>query len=173
MNEGEEPEEFWEALGGKKDFVSLKSFGIPVDFEPRLFNVSNAAGYMYVKEVFGFMQEDLVNEDVQFLDCYSTVFIWIGNLSNDHERKQAYVRAEKYIEGIQDGRNTDDVQLIEVEAGKEPPSFTVQFMNWEDELAEAWLNADPLKILHDKEVEKKEAEEAKVAHAEANPYEGF
>jgi uncharacterized membrane protein len=82
---------------------------MPVDFQPRLFNVSNRGGYMFVKEVFGFMQDDLDNNDVQILDAYNTVYIWIGNKSNKHEQEQAHDRAEKYINSIQDGRNTDNV----------------------------------------------------------------
>lgn len=123
FSEGEEPEEFWDALGGKQEFMQYKACGIPADFEPRLFNVSNSGGYLFVKEIFGFVQEDLDNTDVHLLDCYSTVYVWIGNKSNKAEREGAYDRAEAYLKSIQDGRDVDDVNIVEVHAGKEPPSF--------------------------------------------------
>ena len=82
------------------------------------------------------------------------MYIWIGNKSNKHEQTQAYDRAEKYIASIQDGRNTDNVSLCEVKAGHEPPSFQVQFLIWEDDVAAEWLTTDPEAMLMAKEVEK-------------------
>lgn len=87
FNEGEADDGFWNALGGKQDYLSASALGMPADFQPRLFNVSNRGGYMFVKEIFGFMQEDLDNNDVQILDAYNTVYIWIGNQSNKHEQE--------------------------------------------------------------------------------------
>jgi hypothetical protein len=55
-------------------------------FEPRLFHVSNASGYTFMKEVVAFTQEDLLNEDVYILDAYDCLFVWIGNKSNKFER---------------------------------------------------------------------------------------
>jgi hypothetical protein len=100
FNEGEGDDDFWTALGGKQDFTSSVALGMPADFQPRLFNVSNQGGFMFVKEVFGFVQEDLDNTDVQILDAYNTVYIWIGNKSNQHEQTQAHDRAERYIASI-------------------------------------------------------------------------
>lgn len=54
--------------------------------------------------------------------------------------------AQKYIDGVKDGRNKDDCQIQEVEAGKEPPSFTVNFTGWTKEKAQKWLDlASPTK----------------------------
>jgi hypothetical protein len=39
------------------------------------------------------------------------------------------------------------VQVVEIEAGKEPTSFTVHFPEWRLEKAQVWLEADPLKRL--------------------------
>lgn len=66
-------------------------------FEPRLFHVSNSTGYMFLKEVAAFTQEDLINDDVYILDAYDTLYLWIGNKSNKFERKGAYTKAEKYL----------------------------------------------------------------------------
>ena len=53
-----------------------------------------------------------------------------------------------------------------VEAGREPPMFRVQFVQWEPEIAEAWLAEDPREIAKQEEEKKEEADAA----AAANPY---
>ena len=42
--EGQEPAEFWAALGGKAAYSSGKEFETESEIEPRLFNMSNASG---------------------------------------------------------------------------------------------------------------------------------
>lgn len=42
FKEGEETDEFWEALGGKTEYSSIKEMGIAPGFEARLFNISNS-----------------------------------------------------------------------------------------------------------------------------------
>lgn len=44
-----------------------------------------------------------------FLDCYSTVYIWIGRLAETVEVRGAHKSAEKYIANVRDSRNKDDV----------------------------------------------------------------
>ena len=54
--EGKEPAEFWDALGGKTEYATIKES--EPDFKPpRLFQCSNARGYFYVEEIFDFDQE--------------------------------------------------------------------------------------------------------------------
>ena len=71
-----------------------------------------------------------MNDDIMLLDAYSTIFVWIGNRSNDFEKRGAFKSASKYIESIRDERDKSNVQIVEVEAGKEPISFTVHFSDW-------------------------------------------
>lgn len=42
FKEGSEVDEFWTALGGKTEYLSVKDLGIMPGFEARLFNCSNA-----------------------------------------------------------------------------------------------------------------------------------
>jgi len=126
-DEGQESEAFWESLGGKGEYSHVKDCSMipPADFEPRLFSVSNASGYIWMKEVPQFQQEDLINEDCMVLDAFSTIYVWIGALSNKFEKKGALVRAQKYLEGLHDSRDKDQVVIEEIEAGHEPPMFRV------------------------------------------------
>lgn len=72
----------------------------------------------------------MLNDDIMLLDAYNTIYVWIGNKSNDFEKRGAYKTATKYIESIQDERDKENVQVVEIEAGKEPPTFTINFTNW-------------------------------------------
>ncbi len=76
------------------------------------------------------------------LDAYSTIYVWIGNKSNDFEKRGAYKSANKYLESIKDDRDKENVQIVEIEAGKEPPSFTVHFNDWRTDRAAKWLADD-------------------------------
>ena len=144
MKEGQESAEFWESVGGQGAYSHVKeSVGFAPGFEPRLFSVSNTSGYMWMEEVPAFAQEDLLNDDCYILDAYSTIYTWIGNKSNSFEKKGVVKRAEKYLAEIRDSRDKNEVIIDEVLAGREPAGFTVQFIQWEPEVAAKWLETDP------------------------------
>ena len=81
-----------------------------------------------MKELPAFTQEDLLNNDVYVLDAYNVLYIWIGNKSNSFEKKGAYSKVEKYLEGLTYSRDKKSVTICEVNAGKEPGQFTVNFI---------------------------------------------
>jgi advillin len=91
----------------------------------------------------------MLNDDIMLLDAYSSIYVWIGNGSNKFEKNGAYKTANRYIESIKDDRDKSSVQIVEVEAGREPPSFTVHFPEWRAEIAQRWLDDDPAKRLAD------------------------
>jgi hypothetical protein len=49
----------------------------------------------------------LQNDDVMIIDAHSAVFVWIGNLSTENERKQAMETAIEYIVQAPDKRPAD------------------------------------------------------------------
>jgi hypothetical protein len=104
------------------------------------------------------------------MDVFDTIYIWIGHKSNKFERNGAAAKAEKYVAGVTDSRNKDEVCIVEVLAGHEPAQFTVQFIQWEPEIAEQWLKDDPVLIAKAAAAEKAE-EEAKEAAKDI--FEGF
>ena len=116
---------------------------------------------MWMEELPAFAQEDLLNEDCYILDAYNTIFTWIGNQSNKFEKTGVVKRAEKYLAECRDARNKNDVIIEEVLAGREPPAFTVQFIQWEPEVAEKWLETDAAVVAE------RTVEESKVAAAAA------
>ena len=123
-----------------------------------------------MKEIAAFAQEDMLNDDVYILDSYDTIYIWIGNCSNKWEQNGARKKVDQYIQGVTDGRAKDEVIVCEIEAGKEPPDFTCSFIQWEPEVAMAWLEADPLlKMRREFEAQ----EEIKKKESERDPFEGY
>ena len=70
IEEGNEPEEFWIALGGKGPYAEYRE-GEAAMREPRLFHVLGFGSA--VEEVYNFEQEDLLIEDCFILDVYTQV----------------------------------------------------------------------------------------------------
>ena len=109
FEEGSETDEFWAALGGKTEYASSKELGFAPGFEPRLFQITNSQGYMYMHEIYNFVQDDLNNNDIMALDAYQTIYIWVGVHANKHEKKNAIGKIEKFIGALQDGRTLKTV----------------------------------------------------------------
>lgn len=55
VDEGQEEEAFWACFdGGKTEYATMKELGFAPGFDPRLFQLSNAQGYMHMREIFNF-----------------------------------------------------------------------------------------------------------------------
>jgi len=67
VREGEETEDFWQAVGGHGEYSKVKEQAMASGFEPRLFHVSNASGYTFMKEVAAYTQEDLNNDGLEVI----------------------------------------------------------------------------------------------------------
>ena len=58
LQEGNETQEFWAALGGKAPYANTKILLEEVpSHSPRLFQCSNASGHFNVEEIFDFAQD--------------------------------------------------------------------------------------------------------------------
>mmetsp|Transcript_6949 Transcript_6949/g.8354 ORF Transcript_6949/g.8354 Transcript_6949/m.8354 type:complete len:131 (-) Transcript_6949:229-621(-) len=64
------------------------------------------------------------------------------------------------------------VVIEEVLAGREPPAFTVQFIQWEPEVAAKWLATDKLVMANKQVGEVRQAAIAAATAALADPFEG-
>ncbi len=115
-----------------------------------------------MKEVYNFMQDDLNNNDVMVLDCYSTLYMWMGKKANKPERTKAIKKVEAYVQGIADERDKKNVQYVEIDPCSEPFQFTTHFPEWEEEVSQKWLEMDPYQAeLARIEAEKQAAFDAK------------
>ncbi|KAK1334869.1 hypothetical protein QTO34_004440 [Cnephaeus nilssonii] len=91
IREGEEPEEFWNSLGGRKHYQTSPLLETQAeDHPPRLYACSNKTGRFIIEEVPGeFTQDDLAEDDVMLLDAWEQIFIWIGKDANEVEKSES------------------------------------------------------------------------------------
>ncbi|XP_030065416.1 villin-1 [Microcaecilia unicolor] len=129
--EGQEPNEFWVALGGKSHYANNKRLQEESqDVTPRLFECSNQTGKFIATEITDFNQDDLEEDDVFLLDTWDQLFFWIGTNANEKEKKEAAITAQEYLKTHPSGRDPD-TPIIVVKQGFEPPTFTGWFLAWD------------------------------------------
>ncbi|XP_068702988.1 gelsolin, cytoplasmic-like isoform X2 [Montipora foliosa] len=132
VREGKEPQNFWKAIGGFEEYATGKKVEKEKpQYPPRLFQCSNASGAFKVEEIFEFSQEDLIEDDVMFLDTYDEVFVWIGEGANEVEKGEAVTVAMDYVRSDPTGRSLEDTMMIQVKQGYEPLNFTGHFHAWD------------------------------------------
>ncbi|KAM9287441.1 villin-1 isoform 2-T2 [Morus bassanus] len=129
--EGQEPTEFWVALGGKSQYANTKRLQEEnPSVSPRLFECSNKTGTFLATEIVDFTQDDLEEDDVYLLDIWDQVFFWIGKDANESEKEASAVMVQEYLRGDPSGRDVD-TPIIVVKQGHEPPTFTGWFLAWD------------------------------------------
>ncbi|XP_062047778.1 villin-1 [Lepus europaeus] len=136
--EGQEPANFWMALGGKAPYANTKRLQEEnLVITPRLFECSNQTGRFLATEIPDFTQDDLEEEDVFLLDAWDQVFFWLGKHANEEEKRAAAVTAQEYLKTHPSGRDPE-TPIIVVKQGHEPPTFTGWFLAWDPF---KWTNA--------------------------------
>ncbi|KAM9443774.1 advillin [Clarias gariepinus] len=131
MAEGQEPMEFWQILGGKTPYANDKRLQQAVnDHQPRLFECSNKTGKFIVTEISNFSQDDLNETDVMLLDTWDQVFLWVGQQSNETEKKESITTCQEYLRTHPSMRDPETPILL-IKQGFEPPTFTGWFLAWD------------------------------------------
>ena len=135
VEEGSEPAEFWEALGGKVAYPSAKSLSDPT-LEPRLFEVSAslARDKVVAEEIVDFAQSDLDQSNVYILDQGAEVAVWVGAHAPKVEQDAAVEMARQFVANAPGGRSKS-TPIYRVPAGAEPPMFTAAFLGWNETAA--------------------------------------
>ncbi|XP_044523486.1 villin-1 [Gracilinanus agilis] len=129
--EGQEPANFWLALGGKAPYANSKRLQEEnLSIAPRLFECSNQTGRFVATEIPDFNQDDLEEDDVFMLDVWDQVFFWIGMYANEEEKTAAAVMVQEYLKTHPSGRDLE-TPIVVVKQGHEPPTFTGWFMAWD------------------------------------------
>ncbi|KAM4687933.1 villin-1-like [Discoglossus pictus] len=143
--EGQEPAEFWVALGGKSLYASEKRFQeATVQYKPRLFECSNQTGRFIMTEVVDFSQSDLDEDDVMLLDTWEEIFLWIGKSANEFEKKEAVNSAKEYLSAHPAKRDLA-TPIITVKQGYEPPTFTGWFEAWDSHKWSSGMSYEDMK----------------------------
>ncbi|NXN33231.1 VILI protein, partial [Nycticryphes semicollaris] len=145
--EGQEPAEFWVALGGKSQYANSKRLQEEnLSVSPRLFECSNKTGTFLATEIVDFTQDDLEEDEVYLLDIWDQIFFWIGRGAKESEKEAAAVMVQEYLRTHPSGRDLD-TPIIVVKQGYEPPTFTGWFLawdplNWDDKKSYEALKAE-------------------------------
>ncbi|KAL6967660.1 actin filament capping, variant 2 [Sarracenia purpurea var. burkii] len=130
VREGNEPDIFWNALGGKGEYPRDKEINRFTE-DPHLFTCAFIEGDIKVKEIFNFSQDDLTTEDALVLDCHSEIYVWIGRHSSIRSKQDAFTIGLKFLEMdvLFEGLSLE-TPIYVVSEGYEPPFFT-QFFEWD------------------------------------------
>lgn len=90
IDEGSEPDNFWELLKGKTDYdTELDPPGAPC-LEPRLFHCKLlSSGKLRVEEIGDFEQADMDADDIMILDGGDEVYVWEGAGSTADEKEKS------------------------------------------------------------------------------------
>lgn len=90
IDEGSEPAEFWDALGGEGDYdKELEPLGAPF-LDPRLFHCRILKnGRFRVEEIAQFEQDDLCVDDVMVLDGGDEIYVWEGDKCDEEEKTKS------------------------------------------------------------------------------------
>ncbi|TXG46477.1 hypothetical protein EZV62_028024 [Acer yangbiense] len=145
VREGSEPDIFWNALGGKTEYPREKEIKGCIE-DPHLFTCTFTEGYLKVKEIYNFTQDDLTTEDVFVLDCQREIFVWIGCHSNVKSKHQALSLGVKFLETdiLVEGLSLE-TPIYVVTEGYEPPLFT-RFFTWDPSKAKMHGNSFERKL---------------------------
>lgn len=90
IEEGSEPDLFWETLNGKGDYDrEVDPPGAPC-LEPRLFHCKLLFnGKLRVEEIHDFDQDDMDQDDIMILDGGDEVYVWEGVGSSPEEKEMS------------------------------------------------------------------------------------
>ncbi|KAK8468599.1 hypothetical protein PHAVU_006G064200 [Phaseolus vulgaris] len=130
VREGNEPDVFWDALGGKAEYPKGKEIQGFTD-DPHLFALKIIKGGDFkVKEIYNYTQDDLITEDVLLLDCQREIYVWVGLHSAVKSKQEALNLGQKFLEMdvLAEGLSLD-IPIYIVTEGYEPPFFTC-FFSW-------------------------------------------
>ncbi|XP_064474510.1 gelsolin, cytoplasmic-like isoform X1 [Ornithodoros turicata] len=134
LKESEEPDEFWQSIGGKGDYQKGHTEESNPLLDARLFKCSTATGKLRVEQMCNFSQEDLDEDDVMMLDSGDEIYIWIGKGSTEEERSKSLEVAMEYVKTDPTQRDLNNTAIITVNQDQEPEGFTSLFDSWDPNL---------------------------------------
>ncbi|XP_064076123.1 gelsolin-like [Vanessa tameamea] len=152
VQEGEEPEEFWELLGGapdEKEDPSRWKLNVNrrVTTPPTLTAVTVTASKKIKFEELppDFSQTDLSDDGAYVLDNGEELYLWLGTNIPDRVKAARLDIITKYIEDDGLERTVDSAIVVTLKQGKEPSTFKKMFPSWEDDLWKNQTSYDDIK----------------------------
>nr|XP_014093046.1 gelsolin [Bactrocera oleae]XP_036217180.1 gelsolin [Bactrocera oleae] len=131
VEEGAEPDNFWEILHGEGIYDRSMSEATKPLLEPRLFHCRLNGERLKVEEIARFEQADLDTNDIMLLDAGDEIYMWVGTGATAEENGRILDLAKKYIKDEPTERTIDTTTVIRIEQSHEPRAFTRLFPTWE------------------------------------------
>ncbi|KAI5078379.1 hypothetical protein GOP47_0006050 [Adiantum capillus-veneris] len=130
LKEGSELQSFWSILGGRQVYQSHHE---PTESarNPRLFSLTIHKDQLKATEVFNFTQEDFLSNEVMIVDCYTSVFVWVGTTASTTIKLKALEIGQRFLDLTArfEGKS-QEMPIYRVQEGSEPLLFTSLF-SWD------------------------------------------
>ncbi|XP_036323482.1 gelsolin-like [Rhagoletis pomonella] len=145
VEEGAEPDDFWEFLHGEGIYDrSMGDVTKPL-LEPRLFHCHLDGKRLQAEEVAHFEQADLDPNDIMLLDGGDEIYMWVGAAASAEENGRLLELVEKYIKDEPTERTIDTITVVRIVQGNEPRVFTRMFPTWENDYWQATPSYEEVK----------------------------
>ncbi|KAJ8705038.1 hypothetical protein PYW08_012358 [Mythimna loreyi] len=144
IEQGEEPDEFWDALGGapeeKEDPSGWRNTVNRKVNTPRTLTAVTVSVTKKIKfEDLGdeFTQEDLSDDGIYVLDTGEELYVWQGKNIPERVKMAKSDIVKEYIEDDGLDRTVDTALVVFVKQGEEPSVFKKLFTEWDNDM---WAN---------------------------------
>ncbi|GAB5361577.1 hypothetical protein AAMO2058_000724900 [Amorphochlora amoebiformis] len=130
INEGQETDVFWLALGGKGPYAKFTT--LPTEdanellMNPRLYSMSMVLHHLRARPIQRYSADNLTECGVFVLDMYCMVFVWCGD-SASHRIREASVKVAQAV-----AKERKNCKAKVVQSGREPSEFTHAFQGWHE-----------------------------------------
>lgn len=147
VQQGEEPQEFWDALGGEPEEKEDPSgWRLAVNRRvttPRTLTavtVSVTSKIRFEDLDTEYSQQDLSDDGVYILDTGEELYLWQGKNMPERVKAVRNQIVKEYIEDDGLDRTIDSALVVFVKQGEEPSVFKRLFSEWDSEM---WENLSP------------------------------
>ncbi|XP_041983743.1 gelsolin-like [Aricia agestis] len=152
VEQGDEPDEFWDALGGApephEDSSGWKlAVNRRVQAPVSLTAISvKASGKIKFEELPpDFAQTDLADDGIYILDTGEELYMWQGKNISERVKNARRAIVGEYIEDDGLDRTVESVIVVSLKQGNEPAIFKKLFVEWDDNLWENQQSYEDIK----------------------------
>ncbi|XP_026325485.1 gelsolin-like [Hyposmocoma kahamanoa] len=144
LEQGDEPDEFWEALGGApeekedaSDWRSSASRRVTTPASLTAVTVTMRGKILFEELPPKFTQEDLSDDGAYILDKGEELYLWQGKNIPKRVKDARTEIIQEYIKDDGLDRTADTALVVMVKQGKEPKVFRNKFPSWDNDM---WNN---------------------------------
>ncbi|CAH0404162.1 unnamed protein product [Chilo suppressalis] len=140
VDQGDEPDEFWEMLGGapeeseegtRSGWKAAVSRRVTTDCSLTAVSLSIAGKIGFEESGPDFTQQDLSDDGVYILDTGEELYFWLGKNTPERVKAARENILKEYIEDDGLDRTADNAVMVVVKQGKEPKVFRRLFPTWD------------------------------------------